>query len=145
MSSYLTKLHYSVQESGRNILSTNRLLSSVSGVQQHRKGHGVYGPEDPTRFSSNSRNNNNNYRSSSRRLNNKPFFEHSPFDPQTGKGGRNLTTVEGGRVVLTCTVRNLGTNRTVGKNSRRGLENDLGGGLGNRCPRSFRATFASPY
>jgi hypothetical protein len=44
---------------------------------------------------------------------NRPFFEHIPYDPQTGEGGRNFTTVEGGKAVLTCIVRNLGRNRTV--------------------------------
>ena len=42
-----------------------------------------------------------------------PYFEHIPYDAQTGEGGRNLTTVEGGRAVLACVIRNLGRNSTV--------------------------------
>ena len=43
----------------------------------------------------------------------KPFFDVSIVDDKTGLGNRNVTTVEGGRATLACTVKNLGPNRTV--------------------------------
>ena len=46
-----------------------------------------------------------------------PYFEHLPYDAQTGEGGRNLTTVEGGRAVLTCVIRNLERNSTVSEST----------------------------
>ena len=42
----------------------------------------------------------------------KPYFDIR-IDKDTGYGGRNITTVEGGRAVLICRIRNLGPNRTV--------------------------------
>ena len=47
----------------------------------------------------------------------KPFFDVSIVDDKTGLGNRNVTTVEGGRATLACTVKNLGPNRTVSEKS----------------------------
>jgi len=41
-----------------------------------------------------------------------PFFD-TLIDPDTGQGGRNVTTAEGGKALLFCTIRNLGDNNTV--------------------------------
>ena len=41
-----------------------------------------------------------------------PYFDNF-IDPETGLGRRNVTTVEGGRAVLLCTIRHLGQNNTV--------------------------------
>ncbi len=46
------------------------------------------------------------------RLPQEPYFDNF-IEPETGLGRRNVTTVEGGRAVLLCTVRHLGENRTV--------------------------------
>ena len=47
----------------------------------------------------------------------KPYFDVSIVDDKTGLGNRNVTTVEGGRATLACTVKNLGPNRTVSEKS----------------------------
>ena len=49
---------------------------------------------------------------SPRLLRSKPYFDLR-VDKDTGYGARNITTVEGGRAVLICTIRNLGSNKTV--------------------------------
>ena len=41
-----------------------------------------------------------------------PFFD-TLIDPDTGQGGRNVTTAEGGKALLFCTIRSLGDNNTV--------------------------------
>ena len=42
----------------------------------------------------------------------KPYFD-TQIHPEPGLGARNITTVEGGKAILVCTVKNLGPNRTV--------------------------------
>lgn len=70
-------------------------LSSVVGLQ-HGKGAEVYGAAQPKAGSSLPQ----------------PFFD-TMIDPDTGQGGRNVTTAEGGKSLLFCTIRHLGKNNTV--------------------------------
>ena len=63
---------------------------------QHRQNHGANGART----------------SHSGGLKPEPFFE-TVQDPETGHGGRNITTAEGGKAVLLCTIRHLGKNNTV--------------------------------
>ena len=66
-----------------------------SGLQ-HGKGAEVYGAAQPKAGSSLPQ----------------PFFD-TMIDPDTGQGGRNVTTAEGGKSLLFCTIRHLGKNNTV--------------------------------
>ena len=50
----------------------------------------------------------------SKAVHKKPYFEIVQ-NPKTGQGGRNVTTAEGGKAILLCTVRHLEDNYTVRK------------------------------
>lgn len=50
----------------------------------------------------------------SKEVHKKPYFEIVQ-NPKTGQGGRNVTTAEGGKAILLCTVRHLEDNYTVRK------------------------------
>ena len=75
------------------LLCFSRLF--FSGLQ-HGKGAEVYGAAQPKAGSSLPQ----------------PFFD-TMIDPDTGQGGRNVTTAEGGKSLLFCTIRHLGKNNTV--------------------------------
>jgi len=76
-------------------------LSSVVGLQ-HRQNHGSNGAR---RF-------HGDFRSEGQPSLQQPFFE-TRQDPETGLGGRNVTTAEGGKAILLCRIRHLGENNTV--------------------------------
>ena len=85
-------------------------LFFLAGLQHRRQGHGLYGPRGHQHQQQ-------GHPARGRPAGgggNRPFFEPVPFDEESGEGGRNVTTVEGGRAVLACVVRNLGENMTVG-------------------------------
>ena len=67
---------------------------------QHGKGAEVYGAAQPKGSSLQ-----------------QPFFD-TMIDPDTGQGGRNVTTAEGGKSLLFCTIRHLGKNNTVRRQKR---------------------------
>ncbi|XP_040566660.1 protein amalgam [Lepeophtheirus salmonis] len=66
-------------------------LIALGSPHNTRRGHGMFGP-----------------RGSHKGSYGPPFFEINK-----AAGGRNITTVEGGKVTLICTVQNLDINRTV--------------------------------
>ena len=77
------------------------LLLFLTGLQ-HRQNHGSNGAR---RFHS-------DFRSEGQPSLQQPFFE-TRQDPETGLGGRNVTTAEGGKAILLCRIRHLGENNTV--------------------------------
>ena len=80
-------------------------LFYFSGLQ-YRQNHGANGART---FHHNF---NSEGRSGPHGLLQEPFFE-TVHDPETGHGGRNITTAEGGKAILLCTIRHLGNNNTV--------------------------------
>ena len=77
------------------------LLLFLTGLQ-HRQNHGANGAR---RF-------HGDFRSEGQPSLQQPFFE-TRQDPETGLGGRNVTTAEGGKAILLCRIRHLGENNTV--------------------------------
>ena len=60
----------------------------------------------------------------SREMHKKPYFEIVQ-NPKTGQGGRNVTTAEGGKAILLCTVRHLEDNYTVRKCLKKSFTGNL--------------------
>jgi hypothetical protein len=89
-------------------------LSSVGGLQhgvgQNQNSRKKQLHEGGTSHSSHSRHNKAALPPGSRLQ--QPFFD-TLIDPDTGQGGRNVTTAEGGKALLFCTIRSLGDNNTV--------------------------------
>ena len=82
-------------------LNNFTILNSIPG-SEHSLRHG----EDHRRLSRSSSS------SGTAPFRHKPFFD-TQIHQETGLGARNVTTVEGGKATLVCTVKNLGANRTV--------------------------------
>ena len=99
---YSASLMHNVFWSKSSILCVFYIFLLILPGLQHRQNHGANGAR---RF-------HGDFRSEGQQSLQQPFFE-TIQDPETGLGGRNVTTAEGGKAILLCTIRHLGENNTV--------------------------------